>query len=70
MGIDAVLEAMLIALARVAPSVIHVISDALRGGDSPEVAVGKAKALTPPRLDTTAEDEERRERIRRAGLIP
>ena len=64
---DAVLEAMLVALARLAPSVIHAISDALRGGDTPEVAVAKAKAATPPRIDTSFEDEAARARIRAGG---
>lgn len=64
---DPILEAMLVALARLAPAVITTIADALRGGDSPEQAVAKAKALTPPRLDTTFEDDARRNRIRAGG---
>jgi hypothetical protein len=67
MDLDPILEALLLALARTAPTVIHVVSDALRGGDTPEQAVAKAKAATPVKLDTTFEDEARRARIRGAG---
>lgn len=64
---DPITEALLIALARSAPHVVGAIADALRGGDTPEEAVAKAKRLTPARLDTTFEDEARRARIRGAG---
>lgn len=58
------LVTILLELAKSAPEVFHVVSDALRGGDTPEQAIEKARALTPPRLDTTLEDEARRARIR------
>lgn len=61
---DPTLEALLVTLARAAPQLIQTIADALRGGDTPEEAVAKARALTPSRIDTTAEDAERRRRLR------
>lgn len=67
MTLDPILEATLIAAARYAPQAIIAIADALKDGDTPEAAVAKAKAVTPPRLDTTFEDEARRARIRGAG---
>ena len=60
---DPVLEASLVALARSAPAVFSIIADALRGGDTPEEAVAKARAVTPERLDTFDEDRARRERL-------
>lgn len=67
MGLDPIVEALLIALARAAPHVFGVIADALRGGDTPEQAVAKAKAVTPARIDTSFEDEARRTRLARGS---
>lgn len=58
-----VLISGLLALLKAAPDVVHVASDALRGGDTPEQAIAKARAVAPQRLDTTAEDEELRAQI-------
>lgn len=63
MGLDPILEALLLALARSSPQMIGVLADALRGGDTPEEAVAKAKRVAPARLDTSFEDEARRRRI-------
>lgn len=67
---DPTSEALLLALARAAPAVIVAIADALRGGETPEQAIEKAKRVAPVRLDTTFEDEARRARIRGAGNDP
>ena len=42
--IDPVVEVVLLTLARSAPSIFSVIADALKGGDTPEQAIAKAKA--------------------------
>ena len=54
---------ILLELAKATPSIIHVVSDAMRGGDTPEEAIAKARALAPEPLDTSEEDAERRARI-------
>lgn len=63
MNLDPVLEAVLIALAKTAPTAIITIADALKDGETPEEAVAKARSAVPPRLDTRAKDEERRKRL-------
>lgn len=60
---DPVVEAILLAIAKVAPTAIIVIADALKGGDTPEQAVTKARLAVPPRLDTTAKDDKRRREL-------
>lgn len=59
-----VLISGLLALLKIAPDVVHAASDALRGGDTPEQAIAKARAVAPQKLDTTAEDAELLEQIR------
>ena len=63
--IDPVVEVVLLTLARSAPSIFSVIADALKGGDTPEQAIAKAKAVRPKKLDTRAKDRARRERMRK-----
>lgn len=67
MGLDPIVEALLLALARSAPQAVGALADALRGGDSPEEAVAKARRVMPLRLDTTFEDEARRARLARGA---
>lgn len=62
-GLDPVAEALLLALAKAAPAAIIVVADALKGGESPEQAVAKARLAVPPRIDTRDEDDTRRQRL-------
>lgn len=62
-GLDPVVEALLLALAKTAPSAIILVADALKGGETPEQAVAKAKMAVPARIDTREDDETRRQRL-------
>ena len=63
---DPTLEAILVALAKSAPSAIQAIALALSSGESPEQAVARARAALDAvkKIDTAAEDAARRARVR------
>lgn len=63
---DPTLEAVLVAIARSAPSAIQAIASALSSGESPEQAVSRARAAVDSvkRIDTATEDAARRARVK------
>lgn len=59
---------VLLELLKSAPALVHMVSDALRGGETPEQAIAKALAAAPEKLDTAEKDAARRLRIRTGGI--